>query len=105
MCVGTPVQLIAVDGLTATGSGAHGIVPIVLALVGPQALGAHVLSHLGTAIRVLEPQEAQAIADAMEAVLCATRGDPFEHLLADLIDRPPSLPPHLAALLPPGDAP
>jgi hydrogenase expression/formation protein HypC len=61
----------------------------------PPVTGEWLLVHIDTAIRLLEAGEARLIADAIDAVQLAARGDRFEHLLADLIDREPQLPAHL----------
>jgi hydrogenase expression/formation protein HypC len=95
MCIGAPLEVIEVDGLVALCRGAAGMEHIDLALIGPVHPGGHVLSHLGVAVRWLDAEEARAIADAVQAVTLATAGEPFEHLLADLIDRTPQLPAHL----------
>jgi hydrogenase expression/formation protein HypC len=97
MCVGLPLRIITVDGLTAQAAPLKGgrAETIDLALVGACAPGDHLLTHLGVAIRPLDADEARLIADALEAVTLAARGQTFEHLLADLIDREPELPAHL----------
>ena len=59
------------------------------------APGDWLLVHIDVAIRTLEPLEAQQIGDALKAVAAAAAGQPFEHLLADLIEREPQLPQHL----------
>jgi hydrogenase expression/formation protein HypC len=59
--------------------------------------GEWLLVHVDVAVRALEPAEAQQIGDALRAVAAAAAGEPFEHLLADLIEREPELPPHLRA--------
>jgi hydrogenase expression/formation protein HypC len=97
MCIGAPVEVIGVDGLMALCQGSAGLEHIDLALVGPVEAGAHLLTHIGVAIRIIDAAEARAIADALEAVTRAAAGDPFEHLLADLIERTPQLPAHLQA--------
>jgi hydrogenase expression/formation protein HypC len=51
--------------------------------------------HVNVAIRALDALEARQIADALLAVTAAASGQPFEHLLADLIEREPELPAHL----------
>ena len=53
------------------------------------------LAIAGAPSRRLDALEAQQIGDALRAVAAAAAGEPFEHLLADLIDREPKLPPHL----------
>jgi hydrogenase expression/formation protein HypC len=70
--------------------------PVQTALLdSPPAPGDWLLVHVDTAIRVLDAMEARHIADALEAVDRAARGEAFEHLIADLIDREPQLPEHL----------
>lgn len=95
MCVGHPVKVVSVNGFMALCEGADGLSRVDLALVGGAEVGDHMLTHLGVAMRQIDAEEARAIADALEAVRCAQAGEPFEHLLADLIDREPQLPLHL----------
>jgi hydrogenase expression/formation protein HypC len=97
MCVGVPLQIHSIDGLEALAIGADGLSRVDLSLVGRVNVGVHVLTHLGVAVRVLDAEEAAQIANALEAVRLAARGESFEHLLADLIDREPELPAHLRA--------
>jgi hydrogenase expression/formation protein HypC len=64
-------------------------------LIGAQQPGTQVLIHIDTAIRVLEADEARLIEDALQGLEAAMRGEDFESLFADLIDREPQLPEHL----------
>ena len=57
--------------------------------------GDWLLVHVDVAIRSLADEEALQIDRALQAVEAAASGLPFEHLLADLIDREPELPEHL----------
>ncbi|MEL7043618.1 MAG: HypC/HybG/HupF family hydrogenase formation chaperone [Pseudomonadota bacterium] len=57
--------------------------------------GSWLLTHIDIAIRSLDEDEANQIADALEALQRAARGEDFEHLISDLVDREPQLPPHL----------
>jgi len=59
------------------------------------AAGDWLLVHVGVAVRALAAEEARQIGDALRAVAAAAAGEPFEHLLADLIEREPELPAHL----------
>lgn len=98
MCLGIPMQVDRVAGgvaLAHTRAGEERAVG--LALVGDVAPGTWVLVHVDTAVRLLDPEEARLIADALDGLAAAERGEGFEHLFADLIDRPPQLPPHLRA--------
>jgi hydrogenase expression/formation protein HypC len=70
--------------------------PINCALLdAPPAIGDWLLVHVDVAIRAIDAQEAREIGNALAAVSAAAAGEPFEHLLGDLIDREPQLPPHL----------
>ncbi|MBB4244841.1 hydrogenase expression/formation protein HypC [Rhizobium tropici] len=74
----------------------HGSVfAISMVLVGPQPVGTYVLTHLGSAIRVLDADEAHKIDDALAGLAEAVEGRSFETLFADLISREPELPLHL----------
>jgi len=66
-------------------------------LESPPCTGDWLLVHIDVAVRRLGATEAQQIADALRAVAAAAAGEPFEHLLADLIEREPELPAHLQA--------
>ncbi len=107
MCVGVPMRIVETDGLNAICapfSNASAAVAtagprerVTLALIGPAAVGDHVLVYLGSAVRQLDAAEAADIAGALQAVRNAAAGEAFEHLIKDLIDREPELPPHLRA--------
>lgn len=97
MCIGIPMQIISVDGLAARCEGHGRIEDINLALTGPLESGTYILAHLGSAIRAISADEARAIENALQAVMHAAKGDSFEHLVADLVDREPELPAHLRA--------
>ncbi len=89
--------MVVVDGddITALCRRGDDLRRIGMALVGAQLPGAHVLVHLGSAVRTLDPDEARLICAALDGLQAAQRGEDFEHLFADLIGRAPELPPHL----------
>jgi hydrogenase expression/formation protein HypC len=95
MCLGVPMQVVATGNGWADCRNGDEINRIDTLLLDPVTAGDWVLVHVASAIRTLEADEAQAIRDALLAVQYAASGQPFEHLLADLIDREPQLPPHL----------
>lgn len=97
MCLGVPMQVIKADAHSARCQWDTRFEDVSLALIGPVEVGQHVLVYLGSAIRVLSAEEAQQIANALLAVDHAAKGESFDHLIADLIDREPQLPPHLQA--------
>jgi hydrogenase expression/formation protein HypC len=95
MCLGVPMQVVTTGIGWADcrhGDELHRIDTLLLDRV---VAGDWVLVHVTSAVRALQADEAQAIGDALLAVQCAVSGQPFEHLLADLIDREPQLPAHL----------
>ncbi|GAB5413622.1 MAG: HypC/HybG/HupF family hydrogenase formation chaperone [Congregibacter sp.] len=100
MCMGIPLRVeeIRSDGraLCSNAKGQTLTQPIqtVLLDTAPQ-IGDWLLTHIDTAIQTISAAEAKQVADALEALECAQRGDSFEHLIADLIDREPQLPEHL----------
>ncbi len=95
MCFGVPMRIIESRGQGAIAEGEAGRREIDCLLIGEQPVGTHVLVHVNSAVRVLDPDEAAQIADAVQAVAAAAEGQAFEHLIADLIDREPQLPDHL----------
>ncbi|MCM2474437.1 HypC/HybG/HupF family hydrogenase formation chaperone [Rhizobium sp. CG5] len=95
MCIGIPMQVVDGDELTARCKRHDVISSISMMLVGAQPPGTFVLTHLGSAIRVLDADEAQAIDNALKGLAEAVEGRNFEHLFADLISREPELPEHL----------
>lgn len=97
MCLGVPMQVITAKEHVALCQHGNKVEEVSLALIGDVAEGQDVLVYLGSAVRVLERQEARQIGDALEALNRAANGEDFEHLIADLVDREPQLPPHLQA--------
>lgn len=97
MCVGVPMQVVeAREGVAICAvDGERREVSTLLITDGPIAAGDWLLCHLGNAFRRLDEEEAGLIRDALGAVMAAADGQPFEHLIADLVDREPELPPHL----------
>lgn len=95
MCVGIPMRVISGDAQQALCDDRGVVKPISMMLVGAVAPGTHVLTHLGSAVRVLDPEEAKQIEDALAGLAIALEGGDFDSLFADLIDREPELPPHL----------
>lgn len=97
MCIGVPMQVVEAEEAAAicVADGERREVSTLLLDDGPAKSGDWVLVHINTAVRRLSPEEAQQIGDALAAVLAASGGQPYEHLIADLIDREPELPAHL----------
>jgi hydrogenase expression/formation protein HypC len=105
MCIGLPMRVLTEDGPTALCAGRGEERRVSLALVGELPAGSWVMVHVDTAIRTLDPAEVPLINDALDALEAAQRGNPFEHLFADLIGREPQLPEHLRQAAPVNPAP
>jgi hydrogenase expression/formation protein HypC len=95
MCVGVPMRIIEGDELSALCQRGAETRRVSTLLIGAQQPGTQVLIHIDTAIRVLDVDEARLIEDALQGLEAAMRGEDFESLFADLIDREPQLPEHL----------
>lgn len=95
MCLGVPMQVVSAGIGWADCRNGDAIRRIDTLLLGDVVAGEWVLVHVASAVRRLEAPEARAIRDALLAVQRAAAGEPFEHLIADLVDREPQLPPHL----------
>ncbi len=96
MCIGLPMQILSVDGLTATCARREGEQIIDISLISDARAGDWVMVFLGAAREVISPQTAAITLDALEALELAIRGETnIDHLFADLIGREPELPEHL----------
>ena len=104
MCFGVPMQIQSVDGLNAVCTGHGRTETVTLSLIDAVAPGQRVLVYLGSAVRVLSAKEATQISDAIAAIDAASRGEAFDHLIQDLIDREPELPAHLRPAAAPKEA-
>ena len=93
MCLGIPMQVLSVSGLSARCRSRTAEQDIDLSLVGDVEPGTWLMVFLGAAREILTEDAARQSADALEALEMAMRGETdFDHLFADLIDREPSLP-------------
>jgi hydrogenase expression/formation protein HypC len=95
MCLGVPMQVVAAGDGWAECRNGEALRRVDTLLLDPVAPGDWVLVHVASAVRAIDAAEAASIRGALLAVERAASGQPFEHLLADLIDREPQLPPHL----------
>lgn len=96
MCIGLPMRVLEADDVSALVRSRDGTSRRVsLLLLGELPVGTPVLVHVDTAVRVLAEDEVPLIEAALEAADAAARGEAWEHLMADLLQRTPELPPHL----------
>ncbi|MBA4176299.1 MAG: HypC/HybG/HupF family hydrogenase formation chaperone [Leptothrix sp. (in: Bacteria)] len=96
MCIGTPMQVVAVEAHHAWCEADGQRERLDMALVGPQAIGTWVLGFHGSARQVMGEEEAahcRAGRRALAAVLSGS-GD-VDACFADLVGRTPQLPAHL----------
>ena len=92
MCIGIPMVVRESNEQAALCERRGAMRQVSMLLVGAVPAGTLVLVHVDSAVRVLDPEEARQIDDALDGVALAMAGLPFEHLFADLIDREPELP-------------
>ncbi|MFV0359477.1 HypC/HybG/HupF family hydrogenase formation chaperone [Tropicimonas sp.] len=99
MCIGKPMRIISVDGVAAQATDGEREYLIDLSLTGPLAPGTHVLTFLGAAREVIGKDEAARIAEALAALQRIMAGGEAGDAFADIEQRGPQLPPHLARAL------
>jgi hydrogenase expression/formation protein HypC len=99
MCVGLPMRVLAVEGIVARATDGETEALIDLSLTGPLAPGTWVLTFLGAAREVISADEAGKIAAALSALRAVMAGGEVGDAFADLEERGPRLPDHLAAAL------
>ncbi len=97
MCLGIPMQVVAVDGNAATCRGRHGTQDVDVSLVAPVLPGEWLLTFLGAARGRLDADAAAQIGRALDALESIERGETIDvgSFFADLVDRAPQLPEHL----------
>ncbi|MBB5047306.1 hydrogenase expression/formation protein HypC [Rhodopseudomonas rhenobacensis] len=101
MCVGVPMTVVTSDDGTALCERRGEQRRVSTLLIGEVAVGDRVLVFIDNAVRLLEPEEARLIDDALDGLAAAIEGRDFEHLFADLIDREPQLPEFLRSQVTP----
>jgi hydrogenase expression/formation protein HypC len=98
MCMAIPMQVLRMTGAVAVCADRRGDeVTIDTLLTGPLEPGQWVLTFLGAARQVVDADEARRIGDAVAALetLLAGGSVDLDACFADLVSRPPQLPPHL----------
>ncbi len=84
MCLGVPMQVVETDGIVARCARKGEERTVGLILVGEVPVGGWVLVHMDRAVQILEEDEVGPLEDALEAILLAARGEPTDHLFADI---------------------
>ncbi|EEW24946.1 HypC/HybG/HupF family hydrogenase formation chaperone [Rhodobacter ferrooxidans] len=99
MCLGVPMQLLAVDGIAGQASDGVNMQLLDLSLTPDAQPGDWVLAFLGAAREVISAAEAAQITNALVGLQSLMQGGDLGDAFADLESRSPSLPPHLQAAL------
>lgn len=97
MCLGVPMQVIAVDGIGARCSDNGTETLIDISLTPDARPGDWLLTFLGASREVLDPDQATKISAALGGLQSLLEGGDLGDAFADLEARAPTLPPHLAA--------
>jgi hydrogenase assembly chaperone HypC/HupF len=84
MCIGIPMRVIESNGFVALCEGRGEQRSVNAMLVDEMAPGQWVLVHLGSALRLLDEEEAAQINDALDALTAALHGDSIDGYFADL---------------------
>jgi hydrogenase expression/formation protein HypC len=96
MCVGIPMRVLSSEDGMAECEGRGRRERINAMLLGDLTAGAWVLAYQGSAVRALSEDEARQTNAALDALDAALNGGAdIDTFFADLLDREPSLPPHL----------
>ncbi|RGP38078.1 HypC/HybG/HupF family hydrogenase formation chaperone [Pseudotabrizicola alkalilacus] len=99
MCVGIPMQVLAIDGIVGHAQDEHGVHLLDMSLLPDAQVGDWVLGFLGTARQILPETEALLIRKALQGMSSIMAGGDAGDAFADLDARTPRLPPHLQAAL------
>lgn len=99
MCVGIPMQVLAIDGIVGHAQDERGMHLLDMSLLADARVGDWVLGFLGTAREILPETEALLIRKALHGVASIMAGGDAGDAFADLDARTPRLPPHLQAAL------
>lgn len=97
MCIGIPVRIVEVKGLSGLAEDGDQTLGIDLSLTGPVPPGTWVLNFLGAAREVLDEDEALKIRAAVGALQSVMTGGDVGDAFDDIETRGPQLPPHLQA--------
>ncbi|MEB4590267.1 HypC/HybG/HupF family hydrogenase formation chaperone [Candidatus Thiothrix sp. Deng01] len=95
MCIGIPMQIMAIDGWMALCGEKEHRENVDISLLGSLQEGDWVLVYKGAAREHLPAERAKQILQAVQALAAIREGQGFEHFFADLIEREPQLPEHL----------
>lgn len=101
MCIGIPMQVLALEGVRALCAEGDMCSWIDIRLIDRPEVGEWLLVFAGAAREVISAERAERIGNALLALHAGADGDmaTVDRLFADLVEREPQLPPHLQAAL------
>ncbi|MBB4382550.1 hydrogenase expression/formation protein HypC [Bradyrhizobium sp. SBR1B] len=89
------MTIVETDGLTALCEYGNELRHVSVMLLTNVTLGAKVLVHIDSAVRLLDDKEASLISEALNGLDASLNGQDYDRFFTDLIDREPELPEHL----------
>ena len=90
------MRVVSIEGMAAVCEGRGERARLDLSLVETPAPGDWILSFRGAAMRKMTAEEARQTDAALDALAAVLAGDAVrDEMFADLVDRTPTLPPHL----------
>lgn len=95
MCLGLPMTIVETDGITALCEYGNEQRRISVMLLADLSVGAKVLVHIDSAVRLLDENEARLISEALDGLEASLNGQDYDRFFADLIGHEPQLPEHL----------
>jgi hydrogenase expression/formation protein HypC len=96
MCIGIPMQILEPGADTAVCEGRGNRERLNCLMIGDAPAGTWVLAFQGTALRIIDAEEAAQTNAALDALAAVLAGDAdTDAHFADLVNREPELPAHL----------
>ncbi|MDI3565635.1 HypC/HybG/HupF family hydrogenase formation chaperone [Bradyrhizobium sp. Arg816] len=95
MCLGLPMTIVETDGITALCEYGNEQRRVSVMLLSDASVGAKVLVHIDSAVRLLDENEARLISEALDGLEASLKGQDCDRFFADLIGHEPQLPEHL----------
>ncbi|MCC8935711.1 HypC/HybG/HupF family hydrogenase formation chaperone [Bradyrhizobium sp. Arg62] len=95
MCLGLPMTIVETDGITALCEQGNEQRRVSVMLLSQASVGAKVLVHIDSAVRLLNEDEARMISEAIDGIEASLNGQDCDRFFADLIGHEPQLPEHL----------
>ncbi|RXH38055.1 hydrogenase [Bradyrhizobium nanningense] len=95
MCLGLPMTIVETDGINALCEYRNEQRRVSVMLLADVSVGAKVLVHIDSAVRLLDEHEERLISEALDGLEASLKGQDCDRFFADLIGREPQLPEHL----------